>query len=141
MVKNMAKGIKISDLSKDFAMKSKDVIEEFKTVNIEKTTGGTVSDEEFALFMQHITSSHQISDLEAYRSGRITIKTSAAKTEEKPKKETAPKKEEVKAEPKTEPKKVEAKPEAKVEAKPEAKVAPKKEAAPKKEERKSKGGR
>ena len=134
MVKNMAKGIKISDLSKDFAMKSKDVIEEFKTVNIEKTTGGTVSDEEFALFMQHITSSHQISDLEAYRSGRITIKTSAAKTEEKPKKETAPKKEEVKAEPKTEPKKVEAKPEAKVEAKPEAKVAPKKEAAPKKEE-------
>ena len=77
----MAKGIKISDLSKDFAMKSKDVIEEFKTVNIEKTTGGTVSDEEFALFMQHITSSHQISDLEAYRSGRITIKTSAAKTE------------------------------------------------------------
>ena len=55
MVKNMAKGIKISDLSKDFAMKSKDVIEEFKSVNIEKTTGGTVSDEEFAVFMQHLT--------------------------------------------------------------------------------------
>ena len=134
MVKNMAKGIKISDLSKDFAMKSKDVIEEFKNVNIEKTTGGTVSDEEFALFMQHITSSHQISDLEAYRSGRITIKASVAKSEEKPKKETAPKKEEAKAEPKTEPKTEPKKVEAKAEAKAELNVAPKKEAAPKKEE-------
>ena len=45
MVNDMAKGIKISDMSRDFAMKSKDVIEEFKTVNIEKTTGGTVSDD------------------------------------------------------------------------------------------------
>ena len=99
MVKNMAKGIKISDLSKDFAMKSKDVIEKFKTVNIEKTTGGTVSDEEFAVFMQYVTTSNQISDLEAYRSGKITIKI--ANTE--PKAEVKP---EVKAEPQ-----IEAKPE------------------------------
>ena len=106
----MAKGIKISDMSRDFAMKSKDVIEEFKTVNIEKTTGGTVSDEEFAVFMQHITSSHQISDLEAYRSGKITIKI--AKTEEKP----APKEE--------------PKPEVKVEAKPEIKAEPAPEKKP-----------
>ena len=88
MVNDMAKGIKISDMSKDFAMKSKDVIEEFKTVKIEKTTSGTVSDDEFAIFMQHITASRQISDLEAYRSGKITIriagKTKAeAKVEEK----------------------------------------------------------
>ena len=81
----MAKGIKISDLSKDFAMKSKEVIEEFKTVNIEKTTGGTVSDEEFAVFMQRITLSHQISDLEAYRTGKVVIKTASeeAKAEKK----------------------------------------------------------
>ena len=108
---NMAKGIKISDLSKDFAMKSKDVIEEFKTVNIEKTTGGTVSDDEFAVFMQRITLSHQISDLDAYRSGKITIKTaSEAKSEKKDtsKKET----------------KTEAKAEVKVEAKPEVKAEP-----------------
>ena len=118
----MAKGIKISDMSKDFAMKSKDVIEEFKNVNIEKTTGGTVSDEEFAVFMQHITSSHQISDLEAYRSGKITIKI-ATKAEPK-----AEPKAEVKAEPKTE-KKVEAKPELKVEAKVEPKAEVKAEPA------------
>ena len=73
MVNDMAKGIKISDMSKDFAMKSKDVVEEFKAVKIEKTTGGTVSDEEFAAFMQHMTITHQISDLEAYRAGKITI--------------------------------------------------------------------
>ena len=95
----MAKGIKISDLSKDFSMKSKDIIEEFKTVDIEKTTGGTVSDEEFAVFMQHITSTHQISNLEDYTSGKITIKI-ADKTEKK----AAPKAEEKKPEPKTEPK-------------------------------------
>jgi len=83
----MAKGIKISDLSKDFAMKSKEVIEEFKTVNIEKTTSGTVSDEEFAVFMQHLTLSHQISDLEAYRSGKVTIRIAGKPKKEEPKPE------------------------------------------------------
>ena len=127
MVKNMAKGIKVSDLSKDFAMKSKEVIEELKTVSIEKTTGGTVSDEEFAVFMQHITLKHQISDLEAYRSGKTTIR-SAEKKEKKA--QTAPK-EEAKAETKPAPKaetKAEDKPAPKAETKAEAKPAPKAEA-------------
>ena len=134
MVKNMAKGIKISEFSKDFAMKSKDVIEEFKTVNIEKTTGGTVSDEEFAVFMQHITSSHQISDLEAYRSGKVTIRSAGKEEKAEPKaakpeakKETTPKK----AEPKEESKNAEPK---KAEARPEVKSEPKKETEPKKAE-------
>ncbi len=97
MVKTMAKGIKISDMSKDFSMKSKDMIEEFKTIKIEKTISGTVSDEEFAVFMNYITGKHQISDLEAYRSGKITItaskpaekKAPAKKAEEAPKTEKA----------------------------------------------------
>ena len=134
MVKNMAKGIKISEFSKDFAMKSKDVIEEFKTVNIEKTTGGTVSDEEFAVFMQHITSSHQISDLESYRSGKVTIRAAGKEEKAEPKvakpeakKETTPKK----AEPKEESKNAGAK---KAEARPEVKSEPKKETEPKKAE-------
>ena len=139
MVKNMAKGIKISDLSKDFSMKSKDIIEEFKTVDIEKTTGGTVSDEEFAVFMQHITSTHQISDLEAYTTGKITIKI-ADKTEKK----AAPKAEEKKPEPKAEPKAEVKKPEPKAapkaeEKKPEPKAEPKaevKKPEPKAEEKK-----
>ena len=117
----MAKGIKISDLSKDFAMKSKDVIEEFKSVNIEKTTGGTVSDEEFAVFMQHLTSKNQISDLEAYRQGKITIRI-AGKAKEAPKAAPAPKAE-AKAEPKAAPA-----PKADAKAEPKAAPAPKAEA-------------
>ena len=150
----MAKGIKISDLSKDFAMKSKDVIEEFKSVNIEKTTGGTVSDEEFAVFMQHLTSKNQISDLEAYRQGKITIRI-AGKAKEEPKAAPAPKAEakaepkaapapkaEAKAEPKAAPApKAEAKaepkaaPAPKVEAKAEPKATPAPKAEPKKDEK------
>ena len=130
----MAKGIKISDLSKDFAMKSKDVIEEFKSANIEKTTSGTVSDEEFAVFMQHLTLNHQISDLEAYRSGKVTIKI-AGKQKAEPKAESKPA---AKAEPKAESKPI-AKAEPKAESKPIAKAEPKAEpkaevkAEPKKE--------
>ena len=124
MVKSMAKGVKISDLSKDFAMKSKDVIEEFKTIKIEKTTSGTVSDEEFAVFMQHLTLNHQISDLEAYRSGKVTIKISGKAKNEEPKVEVkeAPKaepKKETVAAPKAEPKK-----EVKVATKTEVKESP-----------------
>ena len=123
MVKDMAKGIKISDFSKDFSMKSKDVIEKFKTINIEKTTSGTVSDEEFAVFMQHVTLGHQISDLEAYRSGKITIKIAGKSVKEEAKAE-APKTE-VKAEaPKTEA----PKPEVKAEAPKAPKAEPKREA-------------
>ena len=136
----MAKGIKISDLSKDFAMKSKDVIEEFKSVNIEKTTGGTVSDEEFAVFMQHLTSKNQISDLEAYRQGKITIRI-AGKAKEEPKAAPAPKAE-AKAEPKAAPApKAEAKaepkaaPAPKAEAKAEPKATPAPKAEPKKDEK------
>ena len=127
----MAKGIKISDLSKDFAMKSKDVIETFKTAKIEKTTSGTVSDEEFAVFMQHLTLNHQISDLEAYRSGKVTIKIAGKekKAVSKPEAKAEPKVEAPVAQPKTEPK-----PEIKAEPKKVAPVAPK--AEPKKVEQK-----
>ena len=134
MVKNMAKGIKISDLSKDFSMKSKDVIEKFKAVNIDKTTSGTVSDDEFSVFMQHVTLAHQISDLDAYRSGKITIKIASkpeAKAEPKPEVKAEPKPE-VKAEPKPEAKATAPKAEVKTEApKTETKAeAPKTEQKP-----------
>ena len=129
MVKNMAKGIKVSDLSKDFAMKSKEVIEELKTVNIEKTTGGTVSDEEFAAFMQHITLKHQISNLDEYRNGKATIKSAEKKTAEKANAEEKPAKAEAKSAPKAEAK-VAPKTEEKPAPKTEAKIAPKTEEKP-----------
>ena len=131
----MAKVLKIADVSKDFAMKSKDVIEEFKALNIEKNSSGSVSDIEFEVFMQRMTATHQISDLEAYIDGRVTLNVAkekkaapakpAAKAEPKPEVKAEPKPE-VKAEPKPEVK-AEPKPEVKAEPKPEVKAEPKPE--------------
>ena len=106
----MAKTMKISELSRDFAMKSKDVIDTFRAVNIDKNSGGSVSDAEFEVFLQHLTLSRQIHDLEAYREGKITV--------------TAPKKEKKAPAPKPAP-------EVKAEVKPEVKTAPAPKAAPK----------
>ncbi len=114
----MAKNMKITDLSRDFSMKSKDVCDAFREIGVEKNSGGAVSDAEFESFMNHITSKHQISDIDAYIDGKISIRT----------KNAAPK-----AEPKPAPN-AEAKPEAKAEAKPAAapaqKTEPKPEAKP-----------
>ena len=97
----MAKAMKISELSRDFAMKSKDVIDTFRAVNIDKNSGASVTDIEFEVFMQHLTLSRQIKDVEAYTDGKVTI--------------TAPKKEKKEPTPK---------PEAKAEPKPEVKAEP-----------------
>ena len=118
----MAKVIKITELSRDFGMKSKDLIDSFKAVNIEKNSGGSVTDVEFEVIMQHLTSTHQIKNIDDYMDGKVTI--TAAKKEKKsaPKAETpkaeAPKTEAPKAEaPKAEPKRADA---PKSAAKPEA---------------------
>ena len=66
--------IKLSQISKDFNMKSKDVVDAFKEIGFEKkNSGAAVEAEEFELFLVHITKSHQIKSLEAYTSGSVTI--------------------------------------------------------------------
>ena len=115
----MAKVIKISDLSKDFAMKSKEVVEGFREIKIEKNTGASVSDIEFEVFMNYMTSKNQIKDLEGYCKGKTTIKGVVHATKAEPKSEP---KAEIKIEPK-----VELKPELKVEVKAEPKVEKKPE--------------
>ena len=116
----MAKNMKITELSKDFAMKSKDVCDAFREIGVDKNSGGSVSDGEFESFMQHMTSTHQIGDIDAYMDGKVSIRSVRPKKEEKPA---------AKAEPKPEVK-AEEKPAPKSEEKPEAKVAPKPEAKP-----------
>jgi len=134
----MAKNMKISELSKVFGMKTKDVVEEFKTISIDKSSSGaSVSDEEFEVFMQHMTTSHQIKDLDAYCEGKTSIHSEESKAKAEPKAEAkAEPKPEVKAEPKPEVK-AEPKPEVKAEPKPEVKAEPKTEvkAEPKPEAR------
>ncbi|MBQ8380313.1 MAG: translation initiation factor IF-2 [Clostridia bacterium] len=90
--------IKISQISKDFNISSKEVIGFFATeLKIEKKSGGAADVEEFELFMQKMTASHQIKNVDSYLSGetKITIKR-PEKPKAEPKAEKAP---EVKAEP------------------------------------------
>ena len=76
--------IKITQISKDFDIKSKDVLDAFKELGVEKKSGGSADIDEFELFLNHITTKNQIKDLEAYREGRSKIKSAEEKKDEKP---------------------------------------------------------
>ena len=116
--------IKISQISKDFNMKAKEVSDAFKDIGFEKkNSGAAVEAEEFELFLVHVTKSHQIKNLEAYTSGSVSISSVKEKVENKPEEPETEKKPEPKAEAKPEPK-AEAKPEPKGEKKPEAAAKP-----------------
>ena len=78
----MAKTLKIADLSKDFGLKTKDVVEIFRAMGIEKNSGGSVSDTEFECFVERVTSAHQIKNIDAYLDGEVSI--TAPKPEKKP---------------------------------------------------------
>ena len=120
--------IKITQLSKDFSMKSKDVTDAFKELGLDKKSGASVDEVEFEMFLDHMTKTHQIKNIESYRNG--TAKLTAVK-EEKKKAEPKAKAEAEVSEVKTE-KKPEVKAEApKAEKKPEVKAeAPKAEKKP-----------
>ena len=81
--------IKITQISKDFNIKSKDVLDLFKEAGVDKKSGSSADKDEFELFLSYLTSKNQIKDLEAYREGRSKIKSAAPKAEA-PKKEEAP---------------------------------------------------
>ena len=66
--------IKISQISKDFNLKSKEVADTFKEIGFEKkNSGASVEAEEFELFLVYMTTKHQIKNLEAYTTGKVTI--------------------------------------------------------------------
>ena len=126
--------IKITQLSKDFAMKSKEVTDAFKEIGLDKKSGASVDEVEFEMFLDHMTKSRQIKNLDAYRKGEVKFTTVKEEKKSEPKAEATnvEKKPEVKAEaPKAE-KQPEVKAEApKVEKKPEVKAeAPKVEKKP-----------
>jgi hypothetical protein len=99
---------KINQLSKDFNLGQKEVINAFKELNIEKKTGASVDFDEFELFLDYMTKKNQIKNLEAYTKGEVKIKVLGEQKAEAPKAE-APKAEAPKAEaPKAEAPKAEA---------------------------------
>ena len=120
--------IKISQISKDFNMKAKEVSDAFKDIGFEKkNSGAAVEAEEFELFLVHMTKSHQIKNLDAYTSGSVSISSVKEKVENKPEEREGEKKPraEAKPEPKGEKKPEEAaKPESKGEKKPEEAAKP-----------------
>ena len=112
------KAIKISQISKDFNLKSKDVLDIFKDVGLDKKTGGGAEAEEYELFLQKLTSTHQIKNIDDYIDGKTKITVAAEKTETPKAEAPAPKSEApaTKTEapaPKTEAPKTAPKPEAK----------------------------
>ena len=135
--------IKITQLSKDFGMKSKDVTDAFKDLGLDKKSGGSVDETEFEMFLDHMTKTHQISNLDAYRKGlvKLTVTKGQRKAQPKPAEEAKVEvnaetpKEEKKSEPKAEAPKKEKKSEAKVEAPKEEKKPEVKAEAPKEEKK------
>ena len=117
--------IKVSQISKNFNIKSKDVTDLFKELGIEKKSGAAVEADEYELFLHHYTFTNQLKNIDDYIDGKITIKVAEEKKEAKPE----PKAEAVPAA-KPAP---EAKPAPKAEAAPAAKPAPEAKPAPKAE--------
>ena len=132
--------MKISDISKAFNLNSKEVLAIFKDIDPEKkASGAAVSDEEFEMFFSLITKAHQIKDIEAYTSGRVTITAVREKAEKKPasKEEEKPAApiEEKKPAPEAKPEEKKPAPEVKAEERKPAPEVKKQTAAPERTER------
>ncbi|MBO5945563.1 MAG: hypothetical protein J6Q69_03045, partial [Clostridia bacterium] len=85
--------VKITQISKDFNLKSKDVLDIFKNTGFEKKTGGNAEGEEYEVFLNVLTTSHQIKNIDDYLDGKTKISVPAPE-----KKAEEPKVEEKKAE-------------------------------------------
>ena len=79
--------IKLSQITKDFAQKGKDVLDLLKANGLEKKSGATLNVAEFSLFLWALTEANQIENLEDYLDGKARIL--CARPEEGPKAEEA----------------------------------------------------
>lgn len=94
----MAQGtIKISQISKDLNLKSKDVIDALKLCKLDKKSGATITAQEFDMLMQQMTVTHQIRDIDAYLSGKTSLTVEREKPQ--PKAEPAAASKQAEAEP------------------------------------------
>ena len=127
--------LKVNQLAKDMGIKSKDISDALAECGIEvKTTQSTLSGEQFAILMEKLTRSHQITHIEDYIEG-VTYIPSKVKAEKKSEADTDAGKQEASQTPETvtvttEPLaevKAEPKPEVKTEPKPQVKAEPKAE--------------
>ena len=75
--------ITVTQLARDFAMKSKDIQDVFRTMGMDKKASAEPA--EIELFLQKITSSHQMENLDEYLAGKATLHVQVT---EKPKART-----------------------------------------------------
>ena len=64
---------KISQISKDFNMKTKDVLDLLKECGLDKKSGGVLESEELDRFLARLTEANQLENLEEYLSGEARI--------------------------------------------------------------------
>ena len=126
--------IKLNNVTKDFAMKSKDILAVLEECGIPKKTGATLEALECEILIECLTKKNEIRNLDDYLDGKATIVSDRPKVEKKPE---APKVEGPKEEKKPEAPKAEAKPEEKKVEAPKAEKKPeeKKPEAPKAEKK------
>jgi len=85
------KQIKINILAKDFNMKTKEVVDILAAAGIDKKTSGTIDTDEFSVFLSHVTTNNQITNMTDYLAGKAEIPKEAVKKTETSKSESAPK--------------------------------------------------
>ena len=100
----MFMAVKVTQISKDFGMKSKDVLDLFKELGLEKKSGASVETDEYELFVHFATFKNQIKDINSYIDGKTKISVIEEKKPQPVEAVKAEPKLEVKAEPKVEPK-------------------------------------
>ena len=76
--------VKISQISKDFNIKTKDITDAFKELGYDKKSGAVVEDEELEIFINYMTLAHQIKSMEAYTTGKVKISVIGEKKAAKP---------------------------------------------------------
>ena len=76
---------KITQISKDFNMEPKAVVELFQELDIKKNTSATVQDDELALFYAKLTLTHSMKNIEDYLDGKIKISVVGEKKAKAPK--------------------------------------------------------
>ncbi len=73
--------VKIAQITKNFAQKTKDVLDLLKAHGVDKKSGATLTEAEFSLFLDALTRENQIENLDDYLSGRARILPSGTATE------------------------------------------------------------
>ena len=84
------KKITMTQISKDFALKAKDVIDVLKAHGLEKKSGATLSEAEFSFFLNVLTADNQIENLDDYLTGKARILCGGAAPAEEAPAEVAP---------------------------------------------------